>query len=143
MSLTKWDTRFLELAQLVSTWSKDPSTKVGAVIATPDNVVVSVGYNGFPRGVSDDGRLVDREIKYMNTIHAEMNALMFANRSVEGCTLYTQPFQPCSRCASCIIQSGIKKVVTQVLSKQHQRWYNDFRNARSMFEEAGVELLEI
>lgn len=133
----------MEMAQLVSTWSKDPSTKVGAVIVDKNNVPVSMGFNGFPRGISDDGRMDDRETKYTMTIHAEMNALMFADRSVEGCTLYTHPFQPCSRCAACVIQSGIKKIVTKKLSKTHQRWYNDFTTAQLMFEEAGVELVLI
>lgn len=133
----------MDMAALVSTWSKDPSTQVGAVIVSPSNHVVSVGFNGFPRGISDDKRLNDRESKYMNVIHAEMNALMFANQSVEGCTLYVHPFQPCSRCAVCLIQSGIKKIVTEVLSKTCERWYNDFKNARTLFNEAGVELLEI
>lgn len=133
----------MEMAALVGTWSKDPSTKVGAVIVSEANHVVSVGFNGFPRGVADDERLNDRECKYMNTIHAEMNALMFANQSVEGCTIYVHPMQPCSRCAICLIQSGIKKIVTKVLSKTHERWYNDFENARMLLNEAGVELLEI
>jgi len=144
MSTIRWHSRFLNLAKEVSTWSKDPSTKVGAVIVNNDNVVVSVGYNGFPRGVSDDdARLNNRELKYMMTIHAEMNAIMFANQSLKGCTLYTYPFQPCSRCAACIIQSGITEIITIELSKQHKRWYNDFRNAQLMFDEANVRLVVI
>ena len=143
MSLTNWDIRYMEMAALVGTWSKDPSTQVGAVIVSEDNHVVSVGFNGFPRGISDDERLNNRECKYMTTIHAEMNALMFANQSVEGCTLYVHPMQPCSRCTTCLIQSGIKKIVTKMLSKTHERWYNDFKNARMLLNEAGIELLEI
>jgi len=142
MNLTKWDERFLRLAKEVSTWSKDPSTQVGAVIVDQNHIVVSLGFNGFPQDIQDDdSRLNNRELKYMMTIHAEMNALMFANKSVAGCTLYTYPFQPCSRCAACIIQSGIAKIVTVKLSKTHERWYNDFRNARSMFEEAKVVMV--
>lgn len=130
----------MDMAELVAGWSKDPSTKVGAVIVSPDNYVVSVGFNGFPRGIHDNDRLNQRGTKYMNIVHAEMNALMFANRSVEGCTLYTYPFQPCSQCAACIIQSGIKKIITKKLSKVQPKWYNDFSNARQMFNEANVEL---
>ena len=130
----------MEMAELVASWSKDPSTRVGAVIVSPDNHVVSVGFNGFPRGIEDNDRLNQRGTKYMNIVHAEMNALIHADRSVEGCILYTYPFQPCSQCAACIIQSGIKKIVTKRLSKVQPKWYNDFSNARQMFDEANVEL---
>ena len=140
MSMTKWDRRYMEMAELVASWSKDPSTRVGAVIVSPDNHVVSVGFNGFPRGIADNDRLNQRGTKYMNIVHAEMNALIHADRSVEGCILYTYPFQPCSQCAACIIQSGIKKIVTKRLSKVQPKWYNDFSNARQMFDEANVEL---
>ena len=140
MSLTKWDSRYLDMAALVATWSKDPSTQVGAVIVSPENYVVSVGFNGFPRGIADNDRLNQRGTKYMNIVHAEMNALMFANRPVRGCTLYTHPFQPCSTCAACIIQAGITKIVTKELLNMQPKWYNDFSNARQMFEEAGIEL---
>ena len=113
MNGKNWDKRFLELAKLVGSWSKDPSTQVGAVIVDKDKRIVSIGFNGFPKGVEDsEKRLVDREQKYDIIIHAEANALMFAGKSVEGCTLYTWPFQPCSRCAGLIIQSGIKRVVS-------------------------------
>ena len=140
MNMTKWDRRYMEMAELVASWSKDPSTRVGAVIVSPDNHVVSVGFNGFPRGIADNDRLNQRGTKYMNIVHAEMNALIHADRSVEGCILYTYPFQPCSQCAACIIQSGIKKIVTKRLSKVQPKWYNDFSNARQMFDEANVEL---
>lgn len=140
MSTTNWHSRYLDMAELVSQWSKDPSTQVGAVIVSPENFVVSVGFNGFPRGIEDNDRLNQRGAKYMNIIHAEMNALMFANMSVKGCTLYTHPFQPCSQCAAAIIQSGITKIITKKLSNVQLKWYNDFRNAREMFEEASVQL---
>ena len=100
----KWDIRFLDMAQLVSTWSKDPSTKVGAVIVDPNNRVVSVGYNGFAKGVSDDNRLDNRETKYKMIVHAECNALIFAQRPLTECAIYTYPFMPCPKCASMIIQ---------------------------------------
>jgi dCMP deaminase len=140
MNSTNWDDRYMEMAKLVAGWSKDPSTQVGAVIVSPDNHVVSVGFNGFPRGIEDNDRLNQRGTKYMNIIHAEMNALMFANCPVKGCVLYTHPFQPCSQCAACIIQSGISKIITKELSNCQPKWYNDFRNARQMFIEANIEL---
>ena len=139
MNSQKWDKRFLELAKLVGSWSKDPSTKVGAVIVDDDNRIVSTGYNGFPKGVKDsEEKLVDREQKYNIIVHGEINAILFANKSVKDCTLYTWPFQPCSRCASLIIQSGIKRVVSIVNSDQ--RWEKSFTIARQLFDEAGIIL---
>jgi dCMP deaminase len=139
MNTTKWDNRFIELAKLVGSWSKDPSTQVGAVIVDDDHVVVSLGYNGFPRGVEDsEERLIDRDKKYDIIVHAEANALMFAKTSLEGCTLYTWPFEPCSRCAGLIIQSGITRVVSVV--QNDERWKKNFMVARQLFNEAGIIL---
>ena len=140
MKSKKWDDRFIGLAKLVGSWSKDPSTQVGAVIVDKDNRIVSVGYNGFPKSVSDtQHRLLDREQKYDMMVHAEANALMFANKSVHGCVLYTWPFQPCSRCAGLIIQSGmIKEVVT--VQNTDPRWEKNFNLALQMFEESGIIL---
>lgn len=135
----KWDIRFLELAKLIGSWSKDPSTKVGAVIVDQNNRIISTGYNGFPKNVEDtQERLVDREQKYDIIVHAEANALIFAKTSLEGCTLYTWPFQPCSRCAGLIIQSGITRVVSVVQSDD--RWKKNFELARELFEESGITL---
>jgi len=76
--MSKWDSRFMDLARLVASWSKDPSTQVGAVIVDQDKRIVSTGFNGFPRCVNDSP--VDREVKLLRTIHAEENALLFARR---------------------------------------------------------------
>jgi dCMP deaminase len=136
----KWDERFLDLAKLVSTWSKDPSTKVGAVIAD-DRKIISVGYNGFPEGVLDTAeRYYDRETKYKYMVHAERNALLFANTSAKGMTLYTYPFMPCSECAGMVIQAGIKRVVT--LINKNERWKKSFKITQRMFGEAGVRLTQ-
>lgn len=136
----KWDQRFLELAKLVSTWSKDPSTKVGAVIAD-DRRIISVGYNGFPEGVFDTPeRYNNRDLKYKYMVHAERNALLFANTSVKGMTLYTYPFMPCSECAGMVIQAGIKRVVTLV--NTNERWKESFKITTNMFDEAGVKLVQ-
>jgi dCMP deaminase len=91
MSSQKWHNRFLDLAKFISGWSKDPSTKVGAVIVDKNKRIVSVGYNGFPKDVKDDNRLYDRESKYLIIIHAEINAILFANKSLDDCILYTYP----------------------------------------------------
>jgi dCMP deaminase len=134
-----WDIRFLELAQLVGSWSKDPTTQVGAVIVDDKHRVVSVGYNGFPRGVHDDeDRLVDRERKLHMTMHAEQNAILFAQRSIEGCTLYTWPIPCCAQCAGMVIQSGIKRVVSLDATLRPD-WRKSFDIANTMFKEANVE----
>jgi len=136
-----WDSRFLELARLVSTWSKDPSTQVGAVIADKNRRIMSVGYNGFPRGVHDSiHRLEDRDKKYKFTVHAERNALLFANSRLDDCYLYTYPFMPCSECAGMIIQAGITRVATII--NNNERWQESFKITKQMFEEASVTLVE-
>ena len=141
--MDKWDKRFLDLAELVSTWSKDPSTKVGACITDHQNRVISHGYNGFPRGVNDCEEILnDREKKYQRVIHAEPNAILFAERDLTGCTIYTYPFQPCNACTTLIIQSGIKRVVAPTASAElKERWKESMAVAEEMFEEAGVELV--
>lgn len=136
----KWDVRFLELAKLVSTWSKDPSTKVGAVITDKNNRIISIGYNGFAKNISDNNRLHDRETKYKIIIHGEINAILFAEKSLENCTLYTFPFMPCSRCAAIIIQTGIKRVVSY--KNTCSRWQEDFELSKSLFIEAHVDYIE-
>jgi len=136
----KWDIRFLDLAKLVSTWSKDPCTKIGAVITDKDNKIVSLGYNGFPKKLADDDRLNDRETKYKMIIHGEMNAILSANRSLDGCTLFTYPFMPCPRCASMVIQTGINRIVSY--KNTNERWAEEFELSLSLFKEAKIEYIE-
>ena len=136
-----WDKRYLDLAEHVSKWSKDPSTKVGAVI-TKDNRIVSIGFNGLPRGVVDSPeRLNNREIKYKMIVHGEINAMAFAETSLEGCTLYTYPFMPCPVCAGQIIQRGISRVVSNY--SDNKRWKDSFELTQQMFKEARVKLVLI
>jgi dCMP deaminase len=128
----------MALAEHVATWSKDPSTKVGCVIADKHNRIVSLGFNGFPRGVKDLAeRYNDRPTKHLFVAHAERNALDNAPLSVEGCTLYS-PLLPCSECAKSIIQKGITKVVSYepVEDVEHFHWHV----TKQMFLEAGVQL---
>ena len=106
-----WDKRFLSLAQHIANWSKDPSTKVGAVIVDQNRRIVSTGYNGYPKGVDDTIDTDEREIKYKKVIHAEKNAILFAKQDLTGCTLYVT-HHPCSQCAGYILQAGISRVVT-------------------------------
>ena len=135
----KRDRRFLALAEHVAQWSKDPSTKTGAVIVDPNNRVVSLGYNGFPRGVNDlPERLSNRELKYKIIVHCERNALLFARESVRGYRLYTWPFMSCVPCASMVIQTGIIEVIAPV--SDNPRWIEDFKLAQTLFNEAGVKV---
>jgi len=140
MILKKWNMRFLEMAKMVGSWSKDPSTKVGAVIVDDNRRVVSLGYNGFPKGVADNNRLEDRNEKYKMIVHAERNALLFATTSVDNCTIFTHPFIPCPVCAGMIIQSDIRRVVS--IQTDNPRWQEDFEISRKMLEEAEVALIE-
>lgn len=134
--MNKWDRRMLGLAKVVATWSKDPSTGVGAVIADSRNRVVSLGFNGYPRKVEDV--VHEREERLRRMIHAEDNALLFAARPVEGCAIFvTHP--PCARCAAKIIQAGIVRVVSLPAGEDFAaRWAVDFTAARGMYSEAGV-----
>lgn len=107
----KWDSRFLTLAGEVAKWSKDPSTQVGAVIFRPDLTIVSMGFNGFPRGTDDAPELYEnRAIKYERVIHAELNAILSAREPLKGYSIATTLY-PCSRCAGAIIQAGLARVV--------------------------------
>lgn len=138
-----WTGRALAVAELVSEWSKDPSTKVGCVIMRPDHTIASVGYNGFPRGVEDKrDRLIHRPTKYAMTVHAEPNAIVNARERLDGYSLYVFPFPPCSNCASVIIQAGIIRVIApQPTTEQVDRWGDSFAYASQMFHEAEVELV--
>jgi dCMP deaminase len=138
----KWDMRFLEMANLVATWSKDPSTKCGAVIVRPDFSVASVGFNGFPRQMPDSNELYDnREEKYSRIVHCEMNALLFCPERVDGYTLYTTG-PCCDRCAVHMLQAGIKRFVAYVRPSMLERWGEAFKKTYRYYEECGVTHVE-
>ncbi|MBR2285873.1 MAG: dCMP deaminase family protein [Alphaproteobacteria bacterium] len=147
----KWNYRFMELALHISTWSKDPSTKVGCIVVGPDKEIRSQGYNGFPRGVNDDVEYRQlRPTKYAFYEHAERNAIYNAcsfGASLRGCTLYvTMP--PCADCARAIIQSGIKQVYfltpeIDAAKPQTANWRDTVVNSFEMFREAGVKTAEL
>ena len=135
-----WNLRFMELAKHISQWSKDPSSKIGAVIVDADRRIVSTGFNGFPRGVVDYvQRLENRELKYKMILHAEENAIMFAKQNLEGCSLYVTNMPPCSHCAALIIQSGIKHVYAPKGSIP-DRWAESIAITKQMFLESEVKL---
>ncbi len=134
----------LGMARHVSKLSKDPSTKVGAVIFDPKRRLVSAGYNGFARGVQDtEARLNDRGTKYKLVLHAEKNAIMFATASTEGCTMVvTHPC--CAQCAALAIQAGIAHVMWPKPAGEFlSRWADDYAFSLVQFGEAGVHVEEI
>lgn len=141
MSNSHWHQRFHALAATVATWSRDPSTQVGAVIVDPMRRVVSTGYNGPPRGTSDAP--VERPIRLLRTIHAEQNAILFAKRDLSGCAIYVT-HAPCASCAAHIIQSGLVSVHCPEPSPEFRdRWWLQLRVASEMFQEAGVTLATV
>ena len=144
--MDKWDKRFLELAHHVSSWSKDPSTKVGAIIVDSDRNVRNVSYNGFARGVNDtDDRLLDRTLKLLFTNHAESNAIDNCARigiSTANCTLYVTHF-PCASCCIKVIQSGISRIVVDENSLTgdfRERWKDQISASFIMIAEAKLNL---
>lgn len=134
-----WDHRFFDLAKTVAEWSKDPSTRVGAVIVNEYRQVIGLGYNGFPRGVQDSvERLASRPVKHLFTAHAERNALDNAHMDVRGSTMYAT-LCPCNECAKSIIQRGISRVVSAPFRDKEQADLFNFEVTRTMFTEAGIE----
>lgn len=146
----KWNKRFMELAFLVASWSKDPSTKTGAVVVGPDKEIRATGYNGPVRGVDDDVQeRFERPVKYEFFEHAERNALYNAcltGVSLKGCVMYAT-HAPCTDCARAIIQAGIKTVVTNKIvideNTPKNTWRDKLIYSEQMFREAGVEYIEL
>mgnify|MGYP006087718903 FL=1 len=138
----KWGDRYLGLAREVSTWSKDPSTKVGAVVIGNDGEVLAQGFNGFPRGISDNSaRLKDRDKKYKLVVHAEMNAIYNAGLngvSLKDSTLFVYGLPVCNECAKGIIQVGIKTVVAKRPKDYNKDWDESIKDAEALFKEAEV-----
>lgn len=141
----KWDRRFIDMAKHVAEWSKDPSTKIGAVIVDDLRRIVSLGYNGFPRGLDDSPEIyADREKKYSRVVHAEMNAILNARSQTEGTTLYLSGLPPCDRCAVHVIQAGITRVVYEDKGEPiPDRWKDAMGGAAALFREANVELVGV
>ena len=137
-----WDKRYLGLAKEVSTWSKDPSSKIGAVAIGSKGQVLAQGYNGFPRGIYDgDIRYNNRKIKYQYIVHAEQNVIYNATYngvSLDGATLYVWGLPVCSECAKGVVQVGIKRVIMPV-ADYPATWLESFEQTSDMFGEAGVE----
>ena len=134
-----WDEYFLAMAKLASTKSKDPSTKVGAVLVRPDKTIASTGFNGYPAKMHDLNYGV-RDEKLSRIIHAEMNALHFCkDQDTEGYTLYVWPMMCCDRCAVHVIQSGVKRVVSTVYNGGG-RWSESILKSIGYFRSCGLEV---
>ena len=136
-----WDKRFLDLAEHISTWSKDPSKKIGAVAVGAQRQILAQGYNGFPRGIDDTtDRYDNREEKYKLVVHAEMNVIYNASYngvSLNGSTLYVHGLPVCSDCAKGIIQVGVKNVIMRK-AKTPDVWLDSWKRTETMFKESGV-----
>lgn len=139
-----WEEYFMGIAQLSAKRSKDPSTQVGACIINDERKIVSVGYNGFPRGCSDDdfpwtkGRELE-DSKYLYVVHAELNAILNAHgTNLKGTTIYVTHF-PCNECAKAIIQSGIKKII---YLNNHNFGEKDSLASMKMLDAAKVEYMK-
>lgn len=132
-----WDDFFMKMAELMATRSKDPSTKVGSVIADYSHRVIGLGYNGFPRYVDDKPeRYEDKMVKYNLIVHAEANAILNSIVKPSDVTLYTTMF-PCSQCAKLIIQAGISRVVCPE-PRTEGKWAEDAEFSKQMLKEAQV-----
>ena len=142
-TLSKWDQRYVDLAKQISTWSKDPSRKIGAVAVGSKGQILSQGYNGFPRGILDlPERYENREVKYKHVVHAEMNVIYnatFNGVSLDGASLYVYGLPVCNECAKGIIQVGIKRVVVYTDEAVPSIWTDAFALTWDMFKEAGIE----
>jgi len=140
--INKWDKRYMEMARLVATWSKDPSSKIGAVAVSPKGQVLSTGYNGFPRNIEDtDERLTDRSLKYKYIVHAEKNVIYNATYNgvaLDGATIYVSGLPCCDQCALGITQVGVKRVVMDG-DPTNPRWAESWELSKSIFNEANVE----
>ena len=138
-----WDEYFMGIAMLAARRSKDPSTQVGACIVSPEDIIISTGYNGMPKGCSDDVFPWDREgeeTKYPYVVHAELNAILNANgRDLRGSRLYVALF-PCNECAKAIIQSGIREVI--YLSDKYSDTMLNLVSKR-MLDAAGVKYTQL
>lgn len=100
---------FIKIAKDIASLSKDPSTKVGAVIVDEDHRIISTGYNGFPAGCDESQLTWERPMKYLTVIHAELNALIFARRELTNCRIYIT-HGPCESCLKHLLQSKVREI---------------------------------
>lgn len=140
---TRWYDFFHNMATLCANMSKDPNTKVGAIIVAPNLNIIATGFNGLPRGVRDLPERMQRPAKYLWTVHAEANAIAAAartNTSLEGATLYCT-HSPCAQCAALIVQVGIVCVAVNETSEANMLTEEQRATAATILSESGVRLL--
>lgn len=146
MICSKWDSRYLNLAKAIGSWSKDPSRRIGAVAIGDKGQLLAQGYNGFPRGIDDnESRLNDRPTKYRYVVHAEMNVIFnasYSGVSLAGSTLYVHGLPVCAECAKGIIQVGVRRVVIPS-QETPENWKESCEFTRQLFTEAKVQLDEV
>lgn len=151
-----WDWHWIKMALQHATMSKDPSTRVGAMLIGPNGEIIGGGFNGFPRGIADmPALLADRDTKLKLMVHAEMNAILGAARrgiTVAGSTLYLAATDnsgaiwggaPCTRCTVEIIQAGVTRIRSPSRKATPSRWAEDIAFASDLLEEAGIDYLEV
>jgi dCMP deaminase len=135
-----WDETFMQMCKVIAQRSKDPNTQIGACIVDENNIIISFGYNGFPRGCKDDKLPWDREGDFVNTkypyvVHAEANAVLNANSSTKNSKVYCNLF-PCNECAKILIQAGIKEVIYE---DDKYRDLEAYQASRRMLDLSGVK----
>lgn len=139
------DIQFIGLAKYISGWSKDPSTKCGAIIVDKNNRIVGSGFNGFPRNYPDHKEeYLDRENKYSKIIHAEINAILYSTKILTSCKMYVYPMLPCCRCAAIICNTEINEIISIKLPKELEvRWGESIKITKDLFDKCGKEYREI
>lgn len=148
--MKRWMDHFIQMAKLVSSMSKDPNHKIGAVIVNQDNRIISMGFNGFAKGVEDSqDRLNNKEVKRALMLHAEENAILQAlagKQDLTNCDIYVFGYPPCVHCTSLIIQSGIKHVYFRFPDKKRKisdAWKQSFKLAEEIAKEVNLIIKEI
>jgi dCMP deaminase len=138
----KWHRRYLSLAREISTWSKDPSRRIGAVAVSENGRILATGYNGFPRAIRDFPYLYEsRELKYERVVHAEMNCIYNATYNgvcLDGSTLYVWGLPTCRECAKGVLQVGIRAVYWGTDTEIPEQWESSLRDTTDLFKEASL-----
>lgn len=139
----KWINRWLDEAKHKSLWSKDPSKKIGAVAVGKHNQILSIGYNGFPRGIADtDDRYNNRETKYKYVVHSEQNLIYNAcltGVSLEGSSVFVYGLPICGECMKGLIQVGVKEIYS--IGEVDDRWEESTEFAKSLAKEACIKYI--
>ncbi len=139
INLNKWDLRFIEAAKTIAKWSPDPSSQVGAIAISKQNLPLSWGWNAFTRKSRSNEIEVSREVKYKLVVHAEMNAIYNASREsicLLDCTLYIFGIPPCIECAKGIIQVGASRIVSVAYINVPEKWLDSYKESEQLFNEA-------